>query len=83
VFQILDMVGAIHGRVKPGPLQDIEKGIKTEVDHITGYCVDRAREKNVPAPINTTVLEIIKKIEARQATPSPKNLSELEATADG
>jgi len=82
-FQLLDMVGATHGRVKPGPLQDIEKGIKTEVDHITGYCVDMAREKNVAAPINTTALEIIKEIETGQATPSPENLSALEAAADG
>jgi len=82
-FQILDMVRAIHERVKPGPLQDLEKGIKTEVDYITGYCVDRAREKNLATPINTTVREIIKKIEASQATPSPKNLSELEAAAKG
>jgi 2-dehydropantoate 2-reductase len=80
-FQILDVVTAIHGRVKPGPLQDFEKGIKSEVDYITGYCVDRACEKNVPTPINSRVREIIKKIEADKAYPTPDNLSELE-TAD-
>jgi 2-dehydropantoate 2-reductase len=77
-FQILDMVIAIHGKVKPGPLQDVEKGIKSEVDYITGYCVEKAREKNVPAPINSRVLELIKDIEAQKASPSPENLSELE-----
>ena len=77
--QILDVVAAIHGRVKPGPLQDFEKGIKSEVDYITGHCVDRAREMNVPAPINARVREIIKKIEAGQASHSPDNLAELEA----
>jgi 2-dehydropantoate 2-reductase len=77
-LQILDIVIAIHGRVKPGPLQDFEKGIKPEVDYITGHCVEKAREMNVPVPINETVREIIKKIEAGQAIPSLDNLAELE-----
>jgi 2-dehydropantoate 2-reductase len=77
--QILDLMAAVAGNIYPGPLQDIEKGLKTEVDYITGYCVDRAREKGVPVPINTKVRDTIKKMESGEITPSPENIALLEA----
>lgn len=55
-----------------------------EVTMVEPYKEHRERiREGVPVPINTTVREIIKKIEASQATPSSKNLSELEAAANG
>lgn len=81
-FQILDMMAAVHGRIYPGPLQDIEKGVRTEVDHVTGYCVDRAQEKRVAAPINAKVREIIEKMESGDIIPSPDNLAVLESCAE-
>ena len=80
-MQILDMMAAIAGNIYPGPLQDIEKGLKTEVDYITGYCVDRANEKGVPVPINTKVRELIKQLETGELTPAPENIALLEAAA--
>ncbi len=81
-MQILDMMAAIAGNIYPGPLQDIEKGLQTEVDYITGYCVDRAREKGVPVPINTRVRDLIKQLETGDLTPSPDNITLLESAAE-
>jgi 2-dehydropantoate 2-reductase len=78
-MQILDMMAAVAGNIYPGPLQDIEKGLKTEVDYITGYCVDRAREEGVLVPINTRACEIIRQMESGQILPSPENIALLES----
>lgn len=81
-MRILDMMAAVAGDIYPGPLQDIEKGLKTEADYITGYCVDRAEEKGVPAPINTKVRDLLKQMEAGEVKASPGNIALLE-TAGG
>ncbi len=78
-FQILDFMSAIHGRIKPGPLQDMERGVEPEVEYVTGYCVKKGREKNVPTPINAKVYELLKKMEKGKVKPSPENMAELEA----
>lgn len=80
--QILDMMAVVHGQIKPGPLQDIERGLMTEVDYITGYCVDKAEEMGVHVPINAAVREIIKMMEKGRITPSPTNLKLLEEAAE-
>ena len=82
-FQILGMMAAVAGNIYPGPLQDIEKGLKTEADFITGYCVDRAAEKGVPAPINTKIRQLLKQMETGDIKPSPDNISLLEVVAEG
>jgi len=81
-MQILDMMAAVAGAIYPGPLQDIEKGQKTEADYITGCCVDRAAEKGVPVSINTKVRQILKQMETGEVKPSPDNISLLEAAAE-
>jgi 2-dehydropantoate 2-reductase len=80
-IQILDMMAAIAGDIYPGPLQDIERGLETEADYITGCCVDRARETSVAVPINTKVRQILKQMEAGEITPSPENIALLESVA--
>jgi 2-dehydropantoate 2-reductase len=78
-MQILEMMAAVAGNIYPGPLQDIEKGLKTEVDYISGYCVDRAREKGVPVPINTRARDIIRQMESGEIIASPENIALLES----
>jgi len=70
-MQILDMMAAVAGAIYPGPLQDIEKGQKTEADYITGCCVDRAKEVGVATPINTKVRQILKQMETGEVKTSP------------
>jgi len=72
-------MAAVAGAIYPGPLQDIEKGQKTEADYITGCCVDRAKEVGVPTPINTKVRQILKQMETGEVKPSQENIALLEA----
>ena len=81
-FQILDMMATIAGDIYPGPLQDIERGQKTEVDFITGCCVDHAAERGVATPINTRVRQILRQMETGEIKPSPDNISLLEEAAE-
>jgi len=41
----------------------LEKGVKTEVDHINGYVVERARAHGISAPYHEAMVEAIHKIE--------------------
>jgi len=82
-FRILDMMAAVHGSIKPGPLQDIEKGWESEVDYITGYCVKKGLEIETPTPINEKVHALIKGMEAKRVIPRPENIGLLEAAAKG
>jgi 2-dehydropantoate 2-reductase len=82
-MQILDMMAAVAGAIYPGPLQDIERGLETEADYITGCCVDRAREIGFPTPINARVRQILKQMETGEVAPAPDNISLLEQAVDG
>ena len=44
-------------------LQDVEDGRRTEVDYITGYLLNTARDFGIPAPHNAALLESIQKID--------------------
>ena len=44
-------------------LQDVEDGRRTEVDYITGYLLNTARDFGIPAPHNAALLESIRKID--------------------
>jgi 2-dehydropantoate 2-reductase len=78
---ILDMMAAVHGGIKPGFLQDLEKGIETEVAFINGYCARRGEEHGVAAPVNAMVTDLLKKMEAGLLAPSPDHIVLLEKAA--
>lgn len=80
-FRILDMMAAVHGLIKPGFLQDLERGIETEVRYINGYSVKKGKEFGVDAPINACVTELLTKMEGGRITPSPDHISLLEKAA--
>jgi 2-dehydropantoate 2-reductase len=82
-MQILDMMAAVAGDIYPGPLQDIERGLETEADYITGCCVDRARDAGVAVPINNKVYSILKQMEIGKVTPLPENITLLEEVVPG
>jgi 2-dehydropantoate 2-reductase len=50
---------------KTSMLQDIEAGRKTEVEIFAGKVVSMGREYQVPTPVNDTVLNIIRVLEAK------------------
>jgi 2-dehydropantoate 2-reductase len=47
------------GATKASMLQDLERGIKTEVDVINGGVVEKGREYGVETPLNSRVVELV------------------------
>jgi 2-dehydropantoate 2-reductase len=45
--------------------QDLARGKGTEIDHLNGYVVRKAREIGVPTPANRTLLIAVKLLESR------------------
>lgn len=52
-----------HRLLKASMLQDMEKGIKSEIDYIVGIGSDLGRELNIDTPISDTIVEIVKDFE--------------------
>jgi len=50
---------------KPSLLQDLEKGLRTEIDFINGAVVRYGEKYKVPTPVNRTLVACIKGIEYR------------------
>lgn len=53
-----------HRPLKASMLQDMEKGIKCEIDHIVGICCDWGRKVGVATPACDTIRAIVKDYEA-------------------
>ncbi len=52
---------------------DVNRGLKSEVDYINGVVSNKGRELGLPTPFNDMVIEIIKELEAR-GTPGSHDL---------
>jgi 2-dehydropantoate 2-reductase len=48
--------------------QDLARSKATEIDHLNGYVVRKAREIGIPTPANRTLLIAVKLLESRPAT---------------
>ncbi len=57
------------GATKASMLQDLERGLKTEVDVINGAVVDRGREYGVETPVNARVVELMHAMERGERRP--------------
>lgn len=66
-------------KVKASMLQDMEKGIKCEIDYINGVVSEGGKEAGIPTPISDTVVRIVKEFEqGKREFPSMANLEEFE-----
>ena len=72
IFQKLFRASALG---KASMLQDLERGVPTEVDYINGYVCRAARAAGVQAPYCSAVVDIVKSIEAGQRTANIYNLA--------
>lgn len=59
----VDQVIAATADNRSSMLQDVEDGRRTEVDYITGYLINTARDFGIPAPHNAALLESIRQID--------------------
>ncbi|MDP8901914.1 MAG: ketopantoate reductase family protein [Actinomycetota bacterium] len=57
------------GATKASMLQDLERGLKTEVDVINGAVVDRGRECGVETPVNDRIVELMHAMERGERRP--------------
>ena len=57
------------GATKASMLQDLERGLKTEVDVINGAVVDRGQEYGVGTPVNRRVVELMHAMERGERGP--------------
>jgi 2-dehydropantoate 2-reductase len=57
--------------------QDMAKGRPTEIDYMNGYVVAQGREKGVPTPISTAVVEMIHEIERGTRKQAAENIGEV------
>lgn len=70
------------GPTKASMLQDVEKGLVTEVDVINGGVSAAGRGVGLPTPLNDAVVALVHEYEAGSSKPSPQHLSTLVALAN-
>lgn len=67
-----------HRLLKASMLQDLEKGLRTEIDAINGVISEWGKKVGVPTPIADKVVEIVKGCEEGRYKPSFDNLELFE-----
>lgn len=77
----LRIVVAHAGATKASMLQDVERGLLTEVDVINGAVAERARSLGRVAPCNERVVELVHSFERGERTPSTTLFGEIVAAA--
>ena len=70
---------AMHqaGATKASMLQDLERGVKTEVDVINGGVVEKGREHGIETPLNSRVVELVHAMERGERHPGRDTFGEL------
>lgn len=68
------------GNDRKGPLRQIQKGIKTEVDFTLAYVVREGEKLKIPTPLCRKVLDMIHELESGRRKLSLENYAELRAS---
>ena len=66
---------------RKGPLRQLRKGIKTEVDYTLAHVVREGEKLKIPTPLCRKVLAMIHELESGKRILSPENYAELAASA--
>jgi 2-dehydropantoate 2-reductase len=74
---LVRIVGARYRNLKSSSLQSLERGRKTEMQHINGRVVKAARSIGREAPANQLVCELVGEIEEGERKSALENVSEL------
>jgi 2-dehydropantoate 2-reductase len=62
---------------RKGPLRQLQKGIKTEVDYTLGHVVREGEKLNIPIPLCRKLLDMIHEVESGKRKLSQQNYAEL------
>jgi 2-dehydropantoate 2-reductase len=79
----LATVSRLAGATKASMLQDVERGLRTEVDVINGAVAERAAELGLEAPANAQVVELVHAYERGELRPSPEHFERVAAAGAG
>ena len=52
-------------------LQDIERGVRTEIEYINGAMVSEGEATGTPTPFNWTLLQLVRGLESFRVAPAP------------
>jgi 2-dehydropantoate 2-reductase len=66
------------GAAKASMLEDLERGVPTEVDVINGGVVERGRRRGIPTTLNARVVELVHASERGERRPSREAFDDLE-----
>lgn len=67
--EAIEVAMGYAGATKASMLQDLERGLKTEVDVINGAVVEKGREYGVETPVNARVVELMHAMERGERRP--------------
>src|SRR3712207_5553596 len=81
VEKAIDTAMGYAGATKASMLQDLERGLKTEVDVINGAVVGRGREHGVETPVNGRVVELMHAMERGERRPGRDVFEDLRRLA--
>jgi 2-dehydropantoate 2-reductase len=82
VDEALEVAMEQAGATKASMLQDLERGLKTEVDVINGAVVWKGREHGVETPLNVRVVELMRAMERGERRPGRDVFGELRELAE-
>ncbi len=71
---LFEKIWTPHRALKASMLQDLEKGLKCEIDYINGMVCEIGAKHHVPTPVNEQVVAVVKAIEQGQLKPGWANL---------
>lgn len=77
----LEVIVGRAAATRASMLQDVERGVRTEVDVINGGVVATARELGGSAPLNASIVEIVHRFERGELAPSPDLFTRVTASA--
>jgi hypothetical protein len=66
---------------RKGPLRQLQKGIKTEVDYTLAHVVSEGKKLHIPTPLCEKVLTMIHELEAHERQLGLQNYTELRAAS--
>jgi 2-dehydropantoate 2-reductase len=79
--EALEVAMGQAGATKASMLQDLERGIETEVDVINGAVVEKGREHGLKTPLNARVVELLHAMERGERRPGRDVFGELRELA--
>jgi 2-dehydropantoate 2-reductase len=74
------MTKSWKGNDRKGPLRQLQKGIKTEVDYTLAHVVREGEKARIPTPLCRKILDMIHELETGKRKLSAKNYAELAST---